>query len=360
MTVNSLSEPRTYSQAVQHDCWQKAMIAEIIALQENRTWELVDLPLEKTPIGCKWVYKVKLKADGTIKRYKARLVAKGYLSSSGDRDNFIALLIYVDDILVASDKLELIQSLKVFLDSTFKIKDLGQLGFFLGIEANMTAAGLNAMKTPMIQGLKLMRNEGTPLIDASTYRRLVVKLLYLTATRPDITYAIQQLSQFVDAPTDLHLAAASRVLRYIKSSLGQGLLYPTHTDLHLKAFSDSDWVTCSDTRRSITGYCVFLGPSLVSWRLKKKITVSRSSSEAEYRALAATVCEVQWLTYLMNDLQIETTMPATLSCDNKSAVAIVENHVFHEPTKHIDIDCHVVREKLNQGFIKLLSVSSAN
>ncbi|XP_031104380.1 uncharacterized protein LOC116007854 [Ipomoea triloba] len=137
------------------------------------------------------------------------------------------------------------------------------------------------------------------------------------------------------------MAAAHRVLRYIKKAPGQGLFYPKNNGNQLNVFSDSDWASCTETRRSITGFCVFLGPALISWRSKKQATVSRSSSEAEYRALAATVCEVQWITSLLRELQVQPSKPAAVFCDSKSAIAIAENHVFHERTKHIDIDCHI-------------------
>ncbi|XP_031096867.1 uncharacterized protein LOC116001110 [Ipomoea triloba] len=302
------------------------------------------------------------------------LFTKGYGSE------FLALLIYVDDILVASPNLSLIQELKTHLDNAFKIKDLGTLGFFLGIEAHLDSSGLNLcqrkytldilsdsgfldckpVSTPMVPGHHLDKDNGTPLSDAGSYKRLVGRLLYLTATRPEITYVVQQLSQFVDAPTNEHFTAAHRILRYINKAPGQGIFYPKGDHLQLKVFSDSDWATCSTTRKSITGFCVFLGSALISWRSKKQATVSRSSSEAEYRALAATVCEVQWLTYLLKDLQVDLSRPAAVFCDNKSAVAIAENHVFHERTKHIEIDCHIVREKVTQGLIKLLSIPSSS
>ncbi|XP_019150225.1 PREDICTED: uncharacterized protein LOC109147043 [Ipomoea nil] len=180
------------------------------------------------------------------------------------------------------------------------------------------------------------------------------------ATRPDITYAIHHLSQFVSALTDMHMVAAHRVLRYIKGSPGKGLFYPAATAPSLKAFSDSDWASCPETRKSVTGFCIFLGNSLVSWRSKKQPTVSVSSSEAKYRALATTACELQWLSSLLQDLHVNLASPALVFCDNKSVIAISENFVFHERTKHIEIDCHVVRERVAQGLIKLLSVSSLN
>ncbi|XP_019177847.1 PREDICTED: uncharacterized protein LOC109173041 [Ipomoea nil] len=217
-----------------------------------------------------------------------------------------------------------------------------------------------AASTPIVPGHHLMHGDGVALQDVGSYRRLVGRLLYLTATRPDISYAVQQLTQFIDAPTENHLVAAHRVLRYIKDAPGQGIFYPADNSIQLNSFSDSDWASCMESRRSITGYCVFLGNALVSWKSKKQATVSKSSAEAEYRALATTVCEIQWLHFLLKDLHVQLPKPATLFCDSKSAVAIAENHVFHERTKHIEIDCHIVRERVSQGLIKLLPVSSEN
>ena len=116
------------------------------------------------------------------------------------------------------------------------------------------------------------------------------------------------------------------------------------SDLQLRCFTDSDWASCPDSRRSVTGWAVFLGCSLVSWKAKKQATTSRSSSEAEYRALASCTYEVQWLIYLLNDFDISHLDPALIYCDNQSAIQIANNPTFHEQTKHIEIDCHIVRE----------------
>ncbi|XP_019190323.1 PREDICTED: uncharacterized protein LOC109184740 [Ipomoea nil] len=264
------------------------------------------------------------------------------------------------------------------LDAAFRIKDLGRLSYFLGLEALRVPSGLylcqrkytleileengfldaKPAKTPCNAGQKLTKDEGKLIEKPEIYRKLIGKLLYLTNTRPDISYSVQQLSQFVDEPKDTHLNAAHRVLRYLKGSPGKGLFYPSQSQAKLQGFSDSDWVACTESRKSITGFCVYLGNSLISWKSKKQVTVSRSSSEAEYRALAATVCEIQWLKYLLVDLKFDISSPITLFCDNKSAIAIGENHVFHERTKHIEIDCHVVKQKIREGVIKLMSVPS--
>ena len=148
-------------------------------------------------------------------------------------------------------------------------------------------------------------------------------------------------------------------MRYLKGSPGQGLFYPASGSIHIQAFSDSDWAGCRDTRRAITGYSIFLGNSLISWKSKKQSTVSRSSSKAEYRALATTTCEIQWLTYLLLEFRISFNQPANLFCDNNSAIQIASNQVFHERTKHIELDCHIVREKCLSGLLKLLPVRSS-
>lgn len=149
------------------------------------------------------------------------------------------------------------------------------------------------------------------------------------------------------------------MLRYLKGSSRSSLFFSSSKiQLVLKAFSDSDWAGCPDTRRSITGYCMFYGESLISWKVKKQTTVSHSSTEAEYRALASITCEIQWLHFLMTDLHQPVSRPTSLYCDNASALQLAANPVFHERTKHIEIDCHLIREKTTQGVIKLLPCSS--
>lgn len=172
--------------------------------------------------------------------------------------------------------------------------------------------------TPMDYGTRLQATVGGPFpVDASySYRRLVGRLIYLTTTRPDIAHAVQQLSQYMAAPTTAHSNAASRVLQYLKGTPGSGIFFSATGHLQLKAFSDSDWASCRDTHRSITVFSIYLGDSIISWRSKKQPTVSRSSSEAEYRALASTTCELQWLTYLLQDFRVAFIQPANLYCDN--------------------------------------------
>ncbi|XP_026378772.1 uncharacterized protein LOC113273232 [Papaver somniferum] len=218
------------------------------------------------------------------------------------------LLVYIDDIILVGSSEELLQSFIMSLNSEFAIKDLGPLHYFLGIQATCDSSakkllltqnkysldllkkhdmlGCNPCKTPVAQGQRDSVCDGTALSDITSFRSLVGGLQYLTLTRPDISFAANYVSHFLHCPTDIHLQLAKRILRYIKGSLGQGLTLSSGNCSDLQAYSDSDWDGCPDTRKSTYGYCVFFGGNLVSWSSKKQQTISRSSTEAEYRGLA--------------------------------------------------------------------------
>jgi len=222
------------------------------------------------------------------------------------------LLVYVDDIILAGNTLSEFSFIKSVLHQAFKIKDLGTLKCFLGLEVAHSHNGISlcqrkycldllndsgllgskSVSTPSDPSIKL-HNDTSPLFtNISAYRRLIGRLIYLNTTRPDITFVTQQLSQFLSKPTQTHYNATLRVLKYLKGSPGKGIFFPRALGLHIQGYSDVYWAGCKDTRRSISGHCFFLGQSLICWRTKKQPTVSKSSSEAEYRAMASNTCEM--------------------------------------------------------------------
>ncbi|GJZ88143.1 hypothetical protein Tco_0659925 [Tanacetum coccineum] len=148
------------------------------------------------------------------------------------------------------------------------------------------------------------------------------------------------------------------LLRYLKGTMPKGLFYPVQPHLQITGFIDADWASCLMTRKSLTSYCIFLGNSLDSWKTKKLATVSRSSTEAEYRAMAATICELLWLSYLLHDLKIKVKLRVTLFCDNKAAQQIAANPCFLDITKHLEIDCHFTRDKVQDGFLQTAYIPS--
>lgn len=154
------------------------------------------------------------------------------------------------------------------------------------------------------------------------------------------------------------MQAAKRVLRYLKGNPAQGILLASSSAAQLVAYSDSDWASFPSTRKSTTGYCIMLGTSPISWKTKKQSVVARSSTEAEYRAMALTACEITWITSLLKDMGLTNLPPTILKVENQEALSIAANPVLHERTKHIEIDYHYIRDKINAGEIKTCHVPS--
>ncbi|KAL2247953.1 UNVERIFIED_CONTAM: Retrovirus-related Pol polyprotein from transposon RE1, partial [Sesamum indicum] len=434
------------------------MESEIKALEDNDTWNITELPKGKKAIGSKWIYKLKLRPDGSLDRYKARLVAKGYNQIEGiDYDDrfspvakavtirtflavickqhwflhqldinnaflhgfieeeiymkppegydvpaghvcklkrslygikqasrqwnleftkqlerigftqskadhclftihtdvgFFCLLIYVDDVLIAGPCEHTIADFKNKLHNLFTIKNLGKARFFLGLEMGRSTEGMiitqgkyvrdivadaglaqcKATNTPLPAGLQFKAASGQQLSNPEPCRRLLGRLLYLGFTRPDICHATQQLSQFMQSPCQDHWEAAMHLIKYLKGTLHRGLYFNSDSSLTLEAYCDADWATCKETRKSLT--------------------------EAEYRSMVSTTCELIWIHSLLKDLKVDVQTPIPFYCDNQAALYITANPVFHERTKHIEIDCHLVRGKYKEGFIAPKHIAS--
>lgn len=302
-----------------------------------------------------------------------------FVKSSGG--NIVILLVYVDDIILSGNCDNEINKVKDFLKSKFLIKDLGKLKFFLGMEVidinegvclcqrkycmellhEFGMLGCKPVKTPLDCNV-VVRKEGIDVNDSLVhnvvlFQKLVGKLIYLTITRPNISYVVQVLSQFMHSPRKSHFNVAVRLLRYLKLNPGRGFSI-TKGNLVLKGFVDADWAKCLMSRKSVTGYVIFLGHTIVSWKSKKQDTVSRSSTESEYRALGVVSCEIMWILKLLFDVGLKDLTPISIFCDNESYIKLVHNPVFHEKTKHFDVDTHFIRDRVSKGIVEIHKVSS--
>ncbi|WVZ07545.1 hypothetical protein V8G54_020891 [Vigna mungo] len=343
----------------------KAMNYELYALERNHTWTLVNLPAGKKPISCRWVYRIKHKADGSIDRYKTCLVARGFTQTEGL--DYYETFSHVVKITTVRLVLALVAMKKWFLhqldvDNAFLHGDLIEDVYMKpppGLCPSTPDLDVNLLQHLLIllSNFMLMKEYLSQIL---LLTGVLLDDYYIPPIRgPTLLLSSNNLVNLFQLLANL-MQQAMRIIRYLKNAPGSGLLYTADNSFHIHAYSDSDWATCATTRWSIYGFCVFLGSALISWKSKKQTTVSKSSSEAEYRSLASLICELQWLQYLLKDLHIPCPTPYSFYCDNNYAIHIVKNPTFHERTKHIDIDCHITRQKLQDGLIKLLHVSFTN
>ncbi|KAL4560332.1 hypothetical protein LXL04_032482 [Taraxacum kok-saghyz] len=455
-------KPNTHNQALKDPLWRQAMDAEFNALLTNGTWELVP-KANHHPIGCKWIFRIKRKPDGTIDKFKARLVAKGFLQQYG-KDYFdtfspvtkpVTIRTVLSIALSQNWPLRQLDVNNAFLHGTLneevfmeqppgfihpqfpshvcKLKKslyglkqaprawyielttfllsvgfrksradpslfvynhhnilaylivyvddfvlTGPLHHFLGVEVIPTKSGLflsqhrhvqdlltqfrmdgaKEVATPLNPSVTLSLHDGSANTDPTPYRKLVGSLQYLAFTRPDISFAVNKLSQFMHAPTDTHWQSLKRVLRYLKGTIYHGLYLTKNSSMDLSAFSDSDWGGVTTAGRSTTTYLVYLGPNIISWRSSRQKSVSRSSTEAEYKALANAAAEVTWVKNLLIDLGIKITKPPLLYCDNTGATYSCANPIYHSRMKHVALDYHFVREQVTDGSLRVRHVNS--
>uniref|UniRef100_A0A803P916 Mitochondrial protein n=1 Tax=Cannabis sativa TaxID=3483 RepID=A0A803P916_CANSA len=201
----------------------------------------------------------------------------------------------------------------------------------------------SSCSTPVDIKSKLSATSDTPFDDRTKYRSLVGALQYLTFTRPDISYVVQQICLHMHAPTNEHMRAFKCIIRYLQGTLSHGLYLYNSTIDRLLSYTDANWGGCPNTRRSTSRYCVFLGDNLVSWSSKRQSTLSRSSAEAEYRGVANVVSDSCWIRNLLLELHCPIQKATLVYCDNVSALYLSGNPVQHQCTKHIEMDIHFIR-----------------
>ncbi|GJX70563.1 ribonuclease H-like domain-containing protein [Tanacetum coccineum] len=300
------------------------------------------------------LYGLKQAPRAWFQRFAGYALRVGFTSSRCDSSLFIYqhgtevayLLIYVDDIVLTASSTALLQRIISSLHKEFDMTDLGALNYFLGISVTRDARGMFLSQ----------KKYAMELLERSHMSNC--GLQYLTFTRPDISYVMQQICLHMHDPREPHLAALKRVLRYIHGTLGHGLQLHVSSTSQLNAYTDADWAGCPVTRRSTSGYCVFLGDNLLSWFAKRQVTLSRSSAEAEYRGVANVVAETAWIRNLLRELHTPLFTANLVYCDNVSAVYMSTNPVQHQRTKHIEIDIYFVRDMVARGQVRVLHVPS--
>jgi hypothetical protein len=316
------------------------------------------------------------------------VVEYGFLKSHCDPSLFIYkqgdvvayFLVYVDDLLLTGNTIAFLHKVKSALANKFSLKDMGSPSHFLGVELLPTPTGIflsqqhyirdilakgnmldaKPVCTPMSTSCSLISDDGTSSCDSSSYRSIIGSLHYLSITRPDVVFAVNKLSQHMQAPTVTHMQALKRVLRYLKQTIAHGLHLTRTQTLNLTAFCDADWGGDTADRKSTGAYIVYLGPNAISWSCKKQSTVARSSTEAEYHTIGLTTTEILWLQQLLQELGIHLPQPPTIFSDNISANYLCANPVFHTRMKHLAIDYHFVRDLVAKNELHVSHVPSSH
>eukprot|EP00253_Pinus_taeda_P034945 PITA_34945 len=305
------------------------MDEELEQIEKNDTWELVPRPHDKNIIGTKWIFKNKLNENGEVIKNKARLFCKG----------FWKFKVYQMDV-----------------KSTFLNGDLEEevyieqpKGFILGNDAKLVCRlkkALYGLKQAPMLGCSLSSNDESTVVHKPTYRSMIGSLLYLTGTRLDIMHAVGIVGIFQANPKESHLQAVKRIFKYLQGTQDFGLWYPRDAYLTLHAYTNADWVGSVDDRKSTNGSAFYMGSRLVSWFSKKQSSISLSTAEAEYVAVASCCTQLLWMMQTLQDIQITCTPPISILCDNTSAISISKNLVMHSKTKHIPIKNHFLREQM--------------
>ncbi|KAL8089474.1 hypothetical protein AgCh_039081 [Apium graveolens] len=356
------------------------MQVEIDAVERNDTWVLTELPKGRKTIDLKWIYKVKRDAGGNVTKYKARIVAKGYIQKQGidfdevfapvTRIETIRLLlalaervngrcayeqavytkhtgseimvigVYVDDLLVTGTNVDSIRKFKKQMESRFDMSDLGKLSYYLGMEVKQGDGYIHLKQASY--ALKLLNkaqfNKG--------------RQRYLVHTRPDLAYSVGVVSRFMERPTVQHQNAVKHILLYVKGTMDLGLVYTADENNNvIIGYSDSDLARNVEDRKSTGGMVFYLNNNLITWNSRKQRCVALSSREAEFMAATAASCQAIWLRKLLSQITGFKIPPVKLCIDNKSAIYLAKNPVFHGRSKHIDIRIHFIRECVENGNI---------
>lgn len=292
----------------------------------------------------------------------------------GENGMILIVSLYVDDLIFTGNNSDMFEEFKKSMKGEFDITDLGKMSYFLGVEVIQSSDGIfitqakyareilerfgmincKPVSNPVVTGSKLSKRGGGAEVDITNYKHMVGSLMYLTATRPDLMYVVCLTSRYMEKPTEVHLQAAKRIMRYLRGTVNFGILYNSQGKEELIAYTDSDYAGDIDDRKSTSGYVFLLGTGAISWSSKKQPVVTLSTTEAEFIAAAACACQGIWLRRILDQLGHSQDKSTTIYCDNSSTIKLSKNLVLHGRSKHIDVRFHFLRDLARDGVIELV------
>jgi transposase InsO family protein len=296
-----------------------------------------------------------------------------------DGGRTIIVSLYVDDLIFTGNDQNMFDEFKKSMEKNFAMTDLGKMRYFLGIEVKQGDSGIfihqqkyaveilkrfgmnecNSVCNPIVPGCRLKRDGEGKASDATAYKQMVGCLMYLLATRPDMAFSVCLVARYMERPTEIHVAAVKRILRYLKGTTSYGLWYEKGKGSELTGWSDSDYAGDVDDRRSTSGYVFMIGTKVVSWSSKKQPIVTLSTTEAEFIAAASCACQGIWLSRILALIDKKRKKDCiTILCDNSSSIKLSKNPVMHGRSKHIDVRFHFLRDLTKDGSVQLVHCST--
>nr|GEX04713.1 ribonuclease H-like domain, reverse transcriptase, RNA-dependent DNA polymerase [Tanacetum cinerariifolium] len=350
-------EPSSVAKALEDPDWVAAMQEELQQFYNQQVWTLVPLPVGKVAIGTKWILKNKMDARGIVVRNKARLMAQGHRKEEGiDYDEVFALVARIEAIrlFLAFASYMGFMVYQIDVKSAFlygEIEEEVQYKYVKDMLKKFDMESMRTATTPYEVPKHKSKDEPNDAVNVHLYRSMIGYLMYLTASRLDIMFAVSACSRHQVTPMTSHLNTVKKIFKYLEGQPNLGLWYPRDSPFQLEAYSDSDYARSHGDRKSTTGGCQFLGRRLISWQCKKQTIVATSSTEAEYVAAVSCCGQVFWIQNQMLDYGFNF-MNTKIIIDNQSTICNVKNPVFHQKTNHIEIRHHFIRDANEKNLIQ--------
>ncbi|GJX87302.1 zinc finger, CCHC-type containing protein [Tanacetum coccineum] len=381
---NIEDDPKIFYEAMKSQdvaFWKEAINDEMDSIMGNNTWVLADLPSGCKPLGCKWIFKIKLKIDGTIEKFKARLVIQGFKQKSGiDYFDTYALVARISTIrlLIAMASIHNLIIHQMDVKKAFLNGELEEevyinqhQGFIMPVDLtkeflssrfsmkDMREADVILVSTPMDTSEKLMPNINQ-VVSQLEYSRVIGCLMYaMTCTRPYIAFVMGKLSRYTSNPGTQHWQTIQRVLMYLKKTINYRLIYSGFPSV-LEGYTDASWISNTEDNSSTSGWVFLFGGGAIFWASNKKTCITGSTMEYEFVALAAASKEVEWLKNLLLEILLwfKPIAPISIRCDSVATLAKAYNQIYNGKSRHLGVRHSMIRELITNGLVSIEFVRS--